>query len=515
MTDAAATRPARRWTTWALATTGGRAFGMVLAAASVPVLLGALGDEAFGAWAVLQGAATFLFALEFGIGPSLVRYLAPALRSGDRGATDRLLASGFFPAAAIYAVGFAAVWFAAPAVAAWQGFPDQAWLSGAGMIRLACAGYLMQALLSLLLTPVHAAERFVLLAVVTTGTGAAAQIAAWVAAWTTHRLDCAIAAWWIATTACMAAGVVAGRVRAGPWSLSPSKVEGDTVRSLLRHGVFLQASQIAGLVHSQLGKVLLGPATGLASVPPLDAADKVHAGARAFPAAMMNVFLPDASARHAAGHDIHDVYVRMTRIAAVSCVFCVLLPVALGPVLFPAWTPSLAADALRLYAILAPGIFLNLWTAPISTIVQAMGRTSVQARMSLLSLVVNLVLLLVLLRPFGADGAAAATSVALSVSAFAYLGSYHAIAGRAVRDTLAATMRVIAGPLALLVVAGAAAEGARRVIGDGRLAAAGAAAAIGAAYAAGVLAILAKGRALDDAERASLRGLPVVGRWFR
>ena len=69
-----------------------------------PIILGALGTEQFGIWALIGSILGFIGLLDFGIGPSVIRFAAEQRGRGARAETSELTSTAF----AIY-LGLAAV----------------------------------------------------------------------------------------------------------------------------------------------------------------------------------------------------------------------------------------------------------------------------------------------------------------------------------------------------------------------------------------------------------------------
>src|SRR3954468_2692161 len=65
-----------------------------------PIIVGALGTEQFGIWALIGSILGFIGLLDFGIGPSLIRFAAEQRGRNARGETSELTSTAF----AIYLV---------------------------------------------------------------------------------------------------------------------------------------------------------------------------------------------------------------------------------------------------------------------------------------------------------------------------------------------------------------------------------------------------------------------------
>jgi O-antigen/teichoic acid export membrane protein len=128
--------------------------------------------------------------------------------------------------------------------------------------------------------------------------------------------------------------------------------------------------------------------------------------------------------------------------------------VATGPSLIAAWVgPGYDASAVVM-RILCAGYLLSAVAGPISPMVQGLGRPDYQRNAEALSLLLNVVLSIVLVKSFGFYGAPAATSFAMGAAAGYYLWAFHRFMARPlwpfVRETFLA-------PAACSAIAGLAA----------------------------------------------------------
>jgi O-antigen/teichoic acid export membrane protein len=431
---------------WAFATVAGRGVAMLAVLAAVPLLLAALGAGGFAAWAVLHGSASFLGLLELGATPTLIRYLAAPIRDGERARVDAVLSSAFYPLAAVVLAALALLWPLAAPLSDWLCLPDAPLLDGAGLLRLTLVCFAAQVVLGVLFAPLAAAERFVLAGALGAANTALAHAAAVIAALATRRLDLSLLAFWAVRLGLLALALPLVRARV-PYALRLRLVRASLARALFVHGGKLQASQLCELVNAQFDKLIIPGFVSLAAVAPYEAACRAHFGARSFPLAVVSVLLPAAADRHERGADLLPLYRRATRIAVLGALLCLLAPLALAPLLFPAWLGEAGAGAAVLFSILLPGIAANVATAPVSTVLQASGRPGLQAAVAAGALALNVALSLLLIGPLGVHGAAAGTSLSMVATAACYLVIFH----RRHAASLAATLRESLRPaLALL-----------------------------------------------------------------
>lgn len=499
----------------ALAVSASRAVTMALALVGVPLLLAGLGREGFGAWAVLIGGVAFLGVLELGAGPTLIRFLAVPMRRRDRQATDRIVSSGMLPLLLLYAAGLAGLWGAAPALSRWLELPSTELLTPAGLLRVSALGFCLHGLVALLLTPLQAAERFVLASAITLGGVSLGQITAWAFALATGRLDLVLIGYWAARCLVTTAGALWCALYALPFRIRLRLVNRKDVAALFRHGGWLQLSQVCEIVNYQFDKLIIPGRVSMAAVSSYEVASRALLGLRGFPLSATTVLLPEVSSRHAGGREFAHLLVGMSRAASLSMLAFLLAPLALAPILFVAWAGETGRHAVPIFAILLPGTAVNILTAPVSTMLQSMGRTGAQAVAATVQLVANVVLSLLLIGPFGVPGAAAGTSLAMTATGLLYIVWFNRLIGASPLDTFGAMLSAGLPLLPVLVLIGGLAQIAVRVLPDSRWLLLAVGMLLGLAFVAGAIGSLRLASSLTAFERRTLARLPVAGRWFR
>ncbi|MEZ5964084.1 MAG: lipopolysaccharide biosynthesis protein [Planctomycetota bacterium] len=435
---------------WASATLAARVLATLAMLVSVPLLLRALGEAGFAAWAVLHGSASLLGLCEFGATPTLVRYLATPIRDGDRARVDTVLSSAFLPLVPVVAAVVALAWPLAVPLAGWLRLPDTPWLDAVAMLRLTLTAVGVQTLLGVLLAPAQAAQRFVLAAALAAGSTVSATAVAVGVALASERLDLALVAFLATRLLSLAAAIACVRVRVCAYSLRPRLVRRPVARQLFRHGGMLQVSQLCEFVNAQFDKLIIPGFVSLAAVAPYEAACRALFGVRGFPVAAVSVLLPAAAHRHDRGDDLSALYVRASRVAALGVALCLLAPWAVAPLLFRAWVGDAGDAAATLFALLLPGIAMNVYTAPVSTVLQASAGAGLQAAVSAGALALNAALSLLLVGRFGVAGAAAGTAVSMVATSLGYLWLFHRRLGVPLVTTLGSSLRPLLPLLPLL-----------------------------------------------------------------
>lgn len=492
---------------WASATLAARGIATIALLVSVPLLLGALGPAGFAAWAVLHGAASLLGLCELGATPALVRFLATPIRDGDRARIDTVVSSAFFPLVPAVAAIVAVLWPLSAPLAGWLRLPDTPLLPAADLLRVTFVAFGLQTLLGVLLAPVQAAQRFVLAAALATANTLLATAAAVGVALACGRLDLVLLAFLGTRLGLLVLSIACVRARVCAFSLRLGLLRRPVVRELFRHGGLLQVSQLCEFVNAQFDKLIIPGFVSLPAVAPYEAACRAHFGVRGFPVAAVSVLLPAAAQRHDRGADLLPLYRRAARVAALGVAFCLLAPWALASLLFTAWLGAAGDEAAAVFAILLPGIALNVYTAPVSTVLQATAGAGLQAAVSAGALALNAVLSLVLIGRFGVAGAAAGTAASMVVTSCAYIWLFHLRMRASLAATLAASLRPLLPLLPLLAGLWLAGVALRDRLANDRVGLACAALGLGVVFLAAAAFALARWGGLDARERAAFRSL--------
>jgi O-antigen/teichoic acid export membrane protein len=479
------------------------------------LLLAGLGPGVFGAWAVLLGAVAFLQFFGMGAGPTLVRFLAPPIREGREADVDRIASSGLFAVFGLHLLVLLALLPGAGRLAALLHVPDTPLLSPGALLFLSAAGFSAHSMALLLLAPLEAAEKFVPVALATTTGMLAANVAAWAAALLTHRLDLVAVAYWVAAIVGVLLPALRERARSLPYRLRAGLVDRATLREMLTHGGLLQVSKLCQAVNLNFDKMIIPGCVSIAAVAPYEITGRAINGLRGLPIAALGVLLPEVSGRHAKGEEHFKLYERMTRAAVLSALVFLAAPLALAPSLFRAWAGEIGSTAVPLFLVLAPGFMLNLVSAPVSTMVQGMGRAGLQAAAAGASLVLNIVLSLLLVGRYGVLGAATGTTVAMALSSIAYIAAYHRLTGRPLLVTLRSALRPALPAMPLLPLLAAASWGSRQLLPESRPLLGLVSVGMGGAFLVAALFAIRRWGRLDDLERRSLEALPLIGGTFR
>ena len=239
--------------------------------------------------------------------------------------------------------------------------------------------------------------------------------------------------------------------------------DGELLWEMLRYGTKVQVSRLGGLVCFQLDKLIISRFLGMAPVSFYEVSSRLTSFMRAIPLVMISVLIPATSELDARKdpEKIIRTYRMASRYVAMVTVPLVAFVVLEARSLLALWLGTGFDDSVILVQILAIGYGVNVLVGAASQIGAGIGRPEFDMRSTLVLTVLNPVLSLLLVRRFGAPGAAAGTSLALFVAALYLLFVFHR--GYLGSSVLGALRSIHLRPFLASVVAASAVAGFHRL----------------------------------------------------
>jgi O-antigen/teichoic acid export membrane protein len=408
---------------------------MIIGLAGLPILLSGLGTENFASWAVLLGGSVAFYTLEMGMIGTVTKFIAEAFSRLENARISELMSNAIILLVAIYSIGFVFVMALSGPVGAWLKIPDTPLLSSKNLIIFV---YLMVAVSSIArvgTAPFHAISRFDLVAGISLFHSVISNVAAWSVAWYCGRLDIVILTYWTCHALVLLAAQYWGS-RLITWRFRPTTVNKKLQRSLLSHGFYLQFSDFAHFIHFQFDKMIIAGFTGLTEVAHYEIASRACMGLRSLCSSGFHTCLPRATNDITKRVDIWPFYQEMIKGAMWLIIFFLLAPLTVSPMFLFAWVGQIGYHGRYIFMFLAAGIAVNILVVPVSIFIQAMGRTSLEAGVSVCSIIMNVLFSLVLIRFWGKNGAAAGTGLAMILAGMMYMYFFHKVHQRIMTDTL-------------------------------------------------------------------------------
>lgn len=396
----------------------GNVWTIVLAAASVPLLLKGLGSVAFGSWVLIQTLSAsngWMSLADLGAGVATTRSVAERASMGDTSGLGRMMASGV----ALHAV-----------------------LGSASALLLAAAGPMVLPRLFRTPSGVAAAFRFAILVyaaqvfldLVTQGVSAcleglqridlsraldAGRRTVIVAATATVALaggglrGVAVASAAASSVGTILALTVLRRVSVQP-SWTPSAVE---MRRLLGYGSTVALLRGTGVVQRTMDRFVVGAILGPAAVTPVEIATQVQNGALAVLSATSYVATSSSSWLRARGDraTLRELLLSGTKYSALVAFLLTAAGMVLAGPIVRLWVGSDYSQAVALLIVALPYVALSAPLAIGSNMLQGMGKARLVLAPAFAAIVVNLVASVALVHALGAVGTFYGTLMGVAV----------------------------------------------------------------------------------------------------
>ena len=223
----------------------------------------------------------------------------------------------------------------------------------------------------------------------------------------------------------IAAGRSLRRVHSGlsiEWKFDPA-----FVREMFGYGAKLQVSRLGGLVCFQIDKLIISRFLGVAAVSFYEVASRLTLFMRALPLVMISALIP-ATSELGARNDrarILKAYMLASKYVVILTVALVAFVILEADSLLRLWLGNGFEQSVILVQVLAIGYGVNVMGGAASQTGAGIGRPEFDMKGTILLTVLNPILSLLLVREFGAAGAAAGTSAALIVAAGYLLILFH------------------------------------------------------------------------------------------
>ncbi|PYS56114.1 MAG: hypothetical protein DMG13_01130 [Acidobacteria bacterium] len=199
------------------------------------------------------------------------------------------------------------------------------------------------------------------------------------------------------------------------------------LREMFAYGAKISVSKIGGLICFQADKLIVSRVLGLAAVSFYEVSSRLTSFMRAVPLVMLSALIP-ATSELGARNDREKIlrtYLLVSKYVAMVTVALVAFLVLEAGSVVRLWLGKTFDQSAFLIQILAIGYGVNVLGGPASQMGAGVGRPEFDMRSTILLSIVNPVASLLLVRKFGAPGAAAGTSLALIAAAIYLLVTFH------------------------------------------------------------------------------------------
>ena len=386
-------------------------YPLVLTIVLTPVILHFVSTEEYGIFALATVLVSFLGLIDFGMAPVVVRFLSASLATPDYAEARAVVGTGVLFFSLVGLIGaFAATAFGTLLVprifSLSSGLDDTA----AFVMAIAGVGFFFTALLHPAGAIAGALQRFDVAAVarlVSTSVAAGASVLVLWLGFGVRGL--------IVVTALQPALMLALLVRGGRRLLPTVPLRPAWHPALLRKMLSFSAysfiSNFAGSLLFQLDKFLLGALANVSLVTyyvvPANLAQRLHGGIRR----LVGIALPVSTDLHTRGEAeaLRRFYVRATRVVALVTVSFAVPAFLFAREILLEWVgPSFATTSFgTMRLLILTYVALSLAVLPYY-LTLAFGRPQVSAAFNVVAAAINIVLIVILIPPYGIIGAAVA-----------------------------------------------------------------------------------------------------------
>lgn len=420
---------------------GARVACMAIGLAGIPILIHFLQYHVFAAWAVLLGCSFFFYILEFGIHPTIIKFVAEKRAAHDNGASlPVVIGSASVQLLLCYGMFFLFFYPFAQKIAAWLQLPETPLFSPSDLLVFVYWAVALTSFAKTGMTFFSAWERFDLLALFTLLQTGISNLLAWLAALMWQRLDMVVLAYWCGQFLVLAVAAM-GALIMHPGHISRLRFRTGMICQMFSHGISLQLNELSGFIHYQIDKMLVAGLVGLSEVAHYEVSSRAAQALRNLPVNALETTLPATTKRYINGSSVWNDYLEMTRYMTVAVFLFLLFPMVAAPLFLFTWVGQIGYHGRWIFIYLAVGLAANVIVSPISIFIQAMGRTGLDSMRTILAIVINIILSLVFVRFWGKNGVALATTCSLVISSFVYFVVFHSMCGHRTWETLAILLK--------------------------------------------------------------------------
>lgn len=203
--------------------------------------------------------------------------------------------------------------------------------------------------------------------------------------------------------------------------------DGKLLRSMFAYGIKMQVSQVGGLICFRIDKLIVSRFLGIASVSFYELSSRMTSFMRALPLVMLSAVIPATSELGAKNDQarILRTYMLASKYVSMLTVALVAFLIAEARSVMTLWLGPGFEESVLLIQVLAIGYGANVLGGAASQTGAGVGRPEFDMRSTVLLSILNPILSILLVRRFGAAGAAAGTSLAFVVATVYLLVTFH------------------------------------------------------------------------------------------
>ena len=199
------------------------------------------------------------------------------------------------------------------------------------------------------------------------------------------------------------------------------------VRNMFGYGIKLQVSQVSGLICFRMDKLIVSRFLGIASVSFYEVSSRLTSFMRALPLVMISALIPATSELDAKNDraKILRTYLLASKYMAMVTIAAMAFLIVEARSVITLWLGNGFENSVLLVQILAIGYAANVLGGPASQTGAGVGRPEFDMRSTVLLALLNPIFSILLVRQFGAAGAATGTSLAFTIATIYLLITFH------------------------------------------------------------------------------------------
>lgn len=396
--------------------------------AIIPFIISTLGTELYGIWVLVMVANNAFIVFDFGISPSVTKYVSEHLAIGDFEKVNMIISTGVLFFLAIAFTFMACVYMLLPWLARhFFNIPEHLMPQGLSVLKLGLVSFLFGGLANIFQSVIFGAQRM----------GVANMIAICVSVLQTAGIIFVLLAGYalhgLVINLILANFLLASAMFTGMRRIIPSLVlrlrfvTKAAFRMLFSFGAKLQVGAATAFLTEHINKIILSAFAGLQAVVYFDIAMKIVNLVRVLPLLLISALMPSVAELYATGDysRLRALYYRGTKyLAAVVTPIASVTILAASPAVafFLRESSDIAAITVQLLAI-TYGI--NLFTGMGTTVARGIGKPELEMYYALLIAVLNIVLISVLGSQFGYFGIVAGMSLSIITGSLYFLVAFH------------------------------------------------------------------------------------------
>jgi len=210
---------------------------------------------------------------------------------------------------------------------------------------------------------------------------------------------------------------------------NPSLFNRKMFKRLFSFGYKLQVSRIASLFHFQMDKIILAHFLNIGFVTYYTVAAQLTSRVREMPLLLISAIFPAASELEAKADkdSLYKLYFRSMKYVVLIGLPLSLLSILIANPFINLWLGDGYERSILTLQILMIGYFFNIITGPGFTILNGIGKPQYGMRSSILAGVLNLVLSILLVIKMGYFGVVIGTTISMIVAAIYFISMFHKI----------------------------------------------------------------------------------------